>query len=873
MPLTTRVRTAFRDTIRQRGDAYAHGGRVRVATSSDDRANARVRGSAGSSYGVAIRVIGRGRSAALGVACSCPYFNGPEYDPGVGDFCKHLWATLVVLDEQGWNPAAFERSGRTPIRLVELTEDDSESDAIDADDEAESESDDEFDDYRATPKRTAETRVSARPRLAAAPALDAKRPGKGRLRGWRSRLDDLAANPFGPRSALRMAPLLYLIDPREARDTQQVRVHFARRQSRRDGTPGALLSARISVADIGAAASRAESSALVQLLTIAQTEAVLGRGAYGYSYAIDPRRIVTAAVTVPTALLDPVLPRLAATGRLALVPEGKVFGTGAQLDPLPLRLDEGPAWQFRLEIGADPAGGYALRGCFARAGASLAIEAITLILAGDFLIEGDRLARADVDSVAAVAELRHGPLRIPARDLDTAVEQLAAVPELAAIEMASAVPWAERAGSSVPRLRFDAASDEARQVEAQLDFGYGEVFVESGFAGARVADRATHTLFERDLAAEASAVGTLRSLGFRPAPHGHDVDPTHLVLPASAFERAAHELLAKGWILEVDGARLRSAGRSSATVRSGVDFFDLSGGVDFDGTAVPFPALLAALQNGSRFVRLGDGSRGLLPRTWLDRCAGLAGCAEIGADGLRFRRAQAGILDALLEAQDEARVDRRFAAIRKKLARFDGIAPVDAPAAFRGTLREYQREGLGWLHFLRDFEFGGCLADDMGLGKTVQVLALLAGRATGRRGGKRAPRTSLVVAPRSVVHGWIDEAARFAPALRVLRYDGSDRAALRSRFDEHDLVVDELRNAAARHRTPRSAGLRLRDPRRSADDQERGVADRARREDAARGPSAGAHRDADREPPGRVGVAARVPESRPARPRARASRR
>src|SRR5262249_36612752 len=47
------------------------------------------------------------------------------------------------------------------------------------------------------------------------------------------------------------------------------------------------------------------------------------------------------------------------------------------------------------------------------------------------------------------------------------------------------------------------------------------------------------------------------------------------------------------------------------------------------------------------------------------------------------------------------------------------------PAGFVGSLREYQREGLGWLTFLEEFGFGGCLADDMGLGKTVQVLGHL----------------------------------------------------------------------------------------------------------------------------------------------------
>ena len=56
----------------------------------------------------------------------------------------------------------------------------------------------------------------------------------------------------------------------------------------------------------------------------------------------------------------------------------------------------------------------------------------------------------------------------------------------------------------------------------------------------------------------------------------------------------------------------------------------------------------------------------------------------------------------------------------------------EAPATFVGTLRPYQRDGLGWFEFLRQFGFGGCLADDMGLGKTVQVLALLAERRRAR---------------------------------------------------------------------------------------------------------------------------------------------
>ena len=54
------------------------------------------------------------------------------------------------------------------------------------------------------------------------------------------------------------------------------------------------------------------------------------------------------------------------------------------------------------------------------------------------------------------------------------------------------------------------------------------------------------------------------------------------------------------------------------------------------------------------------------------------------------------------------------------------------PLAVPSELRDYQRDGLGWVDFLREFGFVGCLADDMGLGKTIQVLALLESRRTRR---------------------------------------------------------------------------------------------------------------------------------------------
>ena len=161
------------------------------------------------------------------------------------------------------------------------------------------------------------------------------------------------------------------------------------------------------------------------------------------------------------------------------------------------------------------------------------------------------------------------------------------------------------------------------------------------------------------------------------------------------------------------------------------------------------PALLEALRKRETTVTLSDGSVGLLPTDWLSRLGPALAAGKAAANATRFSRSQIGLLDALLAAMPEASVDDTFMQARARLQEFEGIEEADPPASFRGTLRHYQREGLGWLRFLREFGLGGCLADDMGLGKTVQVLALLA---------ERSSRPSIIVVPRSLVFNWMREA-------------------------------------------------------------------------------------------------------------------
>ncbi len=177
---------------------------------------------------------------------------------------------------------------------------------------------------------------------------------------------------------------------------------------------------------------------------------------------------------------------------------------------------------------------------------------------------------------------------------------------------------------------------------------------------------------------------------------------------------------------------------------------------------------------------------GMLPEEWLKKYGMLADLATDAENGnLRFSSAQAGMLDALLAAQPEIRVDAAFEKVRQNLRQFEGIVAIDSPPGFHGELRPDQREGLGWLDYLQRFGFGGILADDMGLGKTIQVLALL----QRRRAHRQAKAPTLAVVPRSLVFNWHQEATKFTPRLRVLDYTGPGRHALRESFQDYDLII------------------------------------------------------------------------------------
>jgi superfamily II DNA or RNA helicase len=714
----------FSERARQRGEAYQRAGLVTIKQSSPTSIRAAATGT--ENYDVRIAVDGR----TLVLSCSCPAFDsdGP---------CKHLWATALVAAERRML-AAFPSPANVKL---------------------------------------------------AAPRPESRRPD------WETLFfpsgDGHSTRP-SQRVAAPPTEILYVVEVDKTRLNGELTISLRTRAARKKGGFAKDKAAAVPVQALELLPDARDRRALPLL----QAAATLTDGVDSiydpYAYAYGSARRFTSEASIPPAMADEIMPLLAETGRLFIRREPK----GALV---PAAYDGNPPWEFVLTLSRDVAGaGSEISGRLQRGAASLPLSAPLLVTnAGWVLFEHSVGRLRHFDAFAMLASLRGSEkITLPAADEEAFLTRLYAQRTLPRLALPEDLSLEERPGTPIPHLKigppaprlvhWGAAPDRPT---AELSFHYDTLPIAPGDPRKVIASVSERRLMRRDRDAEAAAVAKFREVGFQRAPEqpGDRLDFQRYDIARARLAGAVRTLVDAGWRVVAEGKLYRQAGNFALSVTSGVDWFDLQGELDFDGVSATLPELLRALRRGETMVRLGDGSFGMLPEEWLKKYAPLAEMGGVEGDRLRFRRAQAGLLDALLASEPEVSVDAQFAKARDELRQFTGVRPAKAPRAFRGELRPYQEAGLGWLSFLRQFAFGGCLADDMGLGKTIQVLAMLAGRP------RRNARPSIVVVPKSLVWNWEQEAARFAPKLRVLAHVGSERAAsataLRKRLAGVDLLV------------------------------------------------------------------------------------
>ncbi|MBC7808826.1 MAG: SNF2 helicase associated domain-containing protein, partial [Akkermansiaceae bacterium] len=226
-------------------------------------------------------------------------------------------------------------------------------------------------------------------------------------------------------------------------------------------------------------------------------------------------------------------------------------------------------------------------------------------------------------------------------------------------------------------------------------------------------------------------------------------------------------------------------------VSSGIDWFDLDAMLTFGDTSATFGELKRAIRRREKYVKLADGSIGVIPPEIVERFRFLFALGEETKDGgLRLSSTQSLLLEqAMADEGGDFQADAAFYERREKLHGFETIHPVPLPNdGLIATLYPYQKAGFDWLHFLHEYGFGGCLADEMGLGKSLQALCLLLSlRKSGGNDHAKAP--DIIVAPKSLMFNWEREAARFTPALKILVYTEGNRSKDPAAFDGYDVVL------------------------------------------------------------------------------------
>lgn len=756
------ISASFPRDIRQRGEDYFSSGAVRFQTVGPLSATAMVQGT--HCYKVQLDW----QKGQVSSSCTCPLFS-PQTP------CKHIWATLLAVDEQGsFNEATTGWSAGPYSPAV---------DGGNGDDKA----------------RLGDNPASAvlRPvqdgMAHVVPMVRKSSDSLFKLEyqpSWKHLLDSMSQvqrhdlDPEGQDNQRWPAQeqLLYVVDVPSSKLGKGLVIEIVGRRPKPEGQWGKARTRAVAIRHLAKLQDPADRK-ILQTLVGARTDE------YHY-YAMDS---ANSRFVLHDVLRDDLLPQMCRTGRLRLC------GNGVAVDAAPssaLQLDEGEPWQHRLEFRAEGPDNYVLRGVLCRGSSRENLTGPSLLVAGGWVFWPTTVARLDDSGETAFQWInllrREKEVRVPAAQVEDMLSELLTVDNLPPLDLPTELRFEQSQGAAQPCLHIRKPDTHyGNELAADLSFDYGGKRIAADHGGRGIFIPEKRCLYWRDRAAEARAHGRLEELGFHPGRYG---TKENYLLTTKHLMRAVSALLGENWHVEAEGNVYRRAvGDLSLTVATGIDWFELRGEADFGGQKIALPRLLTALRKGENVIRLDDGTVGLLPEEWLKKYGLLAKVGQAQDDHLRFARTQTGVLDALLAAEPAVSFDEAFGKAREELRRFGAIESVTEPQGFVGELRLYQRDGLGWLLFLQRFGFGGCLADDMGLGKTVQVLALLETRRQLRAAegpADRKPGPSLAVVPRSLIFNWRQEGQKFTPALRVLDHTGTLRQRETvSHFANYDLIL------------------------------------------------------------------------------------
>jgi superfamily II DNA or RNA helicase len=354
-------------------------------------------------------------------------------------------------------------------------------------------------------------------------------------------------------------------------------------------------------------------------------------------------------------------------------------------------------------------------------------------------------------------------------------------------------------GTQTPRFMLELRGGLA-QLTGLLQCGYGSRVITLGVTAPDeelwLPDPELPTRYStRDVASERAALGRLQRSGFLGPDSQGKLQLTGQDAVLNFFAREFPKLQ-REWAVTLDDRLQKSTSEKLERIEpkfqitsSGVQWFDLgvvfasSGGESFSAAEIQ-----RLLRSGQSHTRLKSGKVAVIDTEAVEEFQEvLRDCApqQHGA-GYRINNQQAAFLKSTLEQNRSWKLEAPTA-WRERATHQSGSAQVECPPLgdLESVLRPYQKQGVAWLKFLRENQFGGILADEMGLGKTLQTLAFL------MHVRQTQPDCSpmLIVCPTSLVFNWVAEARRFTPSLKVLPLHGPDRHARFQEISQSDVVI------------------------------------------------------------------------------------
>ena len=257
------------------------------------------------------------------------------------------------------------------------------------------------------------------------------------------------------------------------------------------------------------------------------------------------------------------------------------------------------------------------------------------------------------------------------------------------------------------------------------------------------------------------------------------VDRSHYYCSMDKVAKSLTFLLEIGWaVIDAQGRKVLRQKAAEFDAEFSKDLTLVRVKVNYGDHQADLKDLVGAFNRQEQFVSLSPSAVALLDRDQFAQEWGDLAAQEVTTEGIVVRKNEMGILQPLLQHPGlTIRED-----LRKKIANLTEFTPIATPGnCFQGTLFSYQTEGMQWLKFLEEGNFGGLLADEMGLGKTVQALAFFS--------LLTIDQPCLIVVPTSLLFNWEREFEKFLPTFTVYSHHGPERLRSKEELQQKQIIL------------------------------------------------------------------------------------